>query len=143
MFIEHIAFDVPEPAAAAAWYCMHLGMMIARKVEGPAQAHFLADAAGRVVIEIYNNPKVTPPDYRRMDPLILHVAFAAGDVDGARKRLLAAGATPEGETTIAPNGDVLAMVRDPWGFPVQIVKRATPLLSPSPSVIPAPAALER
>jgi hypothetical protein len=31
--------------------------------------------------------------------------------------------------TVADNGDELAMLRDPWGFAIQLVKRHTPMLS--------------
>jgi uncharacterized glyoxalase superfamily protein PhnB len=62
-----------------------------------------------------------------MDPLVLHLAFAVEDVGGARARLLAAGASPVGEVAVTPEGDQMAMLRDPWGFPIQVVKRARPM----------------
>ena len=30
MRLEHIAFNVEDPAGLAAWYCEHLGMRVAR-----------------------------------------------------------------------------------------------------------------
>jgi glyoxylase I family protein len=125
--IEHAAWTVADPPALADWYCRHLGMSIVRKVDGPARTHFLADGTGRVLLEVYNNPKVSVPDYRRMDPLVLHLAFAVEDVDRDRARLLAAGAAAEGEVAITPAGDRMAMLRDPWSFPIQLVKRASPM----------------
>jgi len=127
MDIEHIGYMVREPAAAARWYVGNLGMRIVRTGGPPAEAHFLADGSGRVMIEIYNNPAAGVPDYAAMDPLVLHLAFESGDVEGDCRRLRRAGATPEGEITRAPNGDVIAIVRDPWGFPVQLAKRGTPM----------------
>jgi hypothetical protein len=41
---------------------------------------------------------------------------------------LAAGATAEGEVTTTDAGDHLAMLRDPWGFPVQLVYRRDPMI---------------
>lgn len=126
--IEHAAWQHPDPVAAAAWYGRHLGFTIARKLDQAPHTHFLADAAGRVVIEIYHNPKAPMPDYRALDPLVLHLAFTVADPVAARDQLLAAGATLADDLVTLPNGDRLIMLRDPWGFALQLVNRATPLL---------------
>jgi glyoxylase I family protein len=128
MKIEHVAFNITEPVAAARWYIDHLGMRPLRTFGPPTHTHFLADANGESMIEIYNNSKAAVPDYHKIDPLILHLAFAADDVRATRTRLLQAGATAEGDVTVADNGDELAMLRDPWGFAIQLVKRRTPML---------------
>jgi len=126
MKIEHVAYPVQDPVAVAAWYGEHLGMRTLRETGPPTFTHFLADAAG-TIIEFYNNPQVAVPDYGAMDPLLLHLAFAVADVAGTRQRLLAAGCTAVGEITFTANGDELAMLRDPWGFAIQLVKRAEPM----------------
>jgi glyoxylase I family protein len=128
MNIEHVAFNVAEPVAVARWYIDHLQMQVVRKSGPPTDAHFLADASGRSMIEVYHNPKAVVPDYRAMNPLVLHLAFSADDVRVTRTRLLQAGATAEGEMTVSGNGDELAMLRDPWGFPIQLVNRRVPML---------------
>ena len=127
MNIEHIAFNVADPVSMAEWYTGHLGMRVLRRVEGPAHTHFVADQAGRVVFELYHNAKAGVPDYARMDPMVLHVAFTAADVAETRRRLLAAGATPVGDVGTNEAGDQLAMFRDPWGLAIQFVKRAQPM----------------
>jgi glyoxylase I family protein len=127
MNIEHVAFNVADPVAVARWYIDHLQMQVMRTSGPPTHTHFLADANGRSMIEIYHNSKATVPDYRAMNPLVLHLAFAADDVRATRTRLLKAGAAAEGEMTVADNGDELAMLRDPWGFPIQLVKRHAPM----------------
>lgn len=129
--VEHAAWQHPEPVAAAAWYGQHLGFTIARKLDHPPHTHFLADASGRVVIEIYHNPKAPLPDYPALDPLVLHLAFTVANPVSARDQLLAAGATLADDLQTLPNGDRLIMLRDPWGFPLQLVSRTTSL-SPSP-----------
>ncbi len=128
MTIEHIAFNVSDPAGMAEWYTRHLEMRVARKVLGPTHTHFVADQAGRVVLELYRQTQISAPDYSAMDPMTLHVAFAVQDVAAERQRLLAAGARAVGEVVTTEGGDVLAMLRDPWGLCVQLVKRAQPLL---------------
>ncbi len=127
--VEHVACNVTDPVAMAAWYVEHLGMRVVRRIPTPPYIHFLADANGRAVIEIYSNPAADPvPDYAVMHPLRFHLAFAAPDPDAARAALVAAGATFVDEQTLA-DGSRLLMLRDPWGLPLQLCKRTTPLLA--------------
>jgi catechol 2,3-dioxygenase-like lactoylglutathione lyase family enzyme len=128
MNIEHVALNVSDPVGMADWYTRHLGMRIVRSVSEPPHTRFLADQSGRVVVEIYHQTKAAVPDYFALDPMVLHLAFSAADVHGVRERLLAAGARSAGEVTTTPAGDELAMLRDPWGVSIQLVKRAQPLL---------------
>ena len=128
MKIEHVAFHVSDPAAMAEWYAAQLGLTVKRKLDAPPFTHFLADAGGTVMIEIYRQPQLRVPDYRDTDPLQLHVAFVSGDIEADRRRLLAAGATQVGEPTETPDGDVLAMLRDPWGLAIQLAMRKTPMV---------------
>jgi catechol 2,3-dioxygenase-like lactoylglutathione lyase family enzyme len=127
MKIEHAAWPVEDPQAAADWYVEHLGMQVVRSGGPPSHVRFLADATGRVLLEIYNNPKVAVPDYRHTDPLVIHLAFAVDDVAAEHVRLLAAGASEVAAPDTLENGDELSMLRDPWGFPVQLMKRAEPM----------------
>jgi glyoxylase I family protein len=127
MNIEHIAINVADPVAVADWYVRHLGLRVVRKGEGPIFGHFLADSAGRVVLEIYHQ-NAPVPDYAALDPFVFHIAFITPDVERERTRLLAAGATSAGDINRAPNGDVLTFVRDPWGVTLQLARRGQPLL---------------
>ena len=127
MKIEHLGYQVPDPVKTAAWYCDHIGFTIVRSVDNEAKTRFLADCSGTVMIEIYNNPKAMVPDYRTMDPLVLHLAFTCSNVPGTVKKLTAAGATLLEEFT-TPQGDSLAMLRDPWGLAIQLCNRKTPLI---------------
>jgi catechol 2,3-dioxygenase-like lactoylglutathione lyase family enzyme len=126
MKIEHFALSVKDPVAVAAWYVKHLGMQVKREFKAPVPCYFLADSTGDVMIEIYNNPQCTPPDYRTVDPLLVHLAFSSPDVEAEVQRLLAAGATLAGERI--KGEDTIQMLRDPWGFPIQFVKRGRPML---------------
>jgi len=125
--VEHVACNVAEPVAMAAWYVEHLGMRIVRRLATAPHIHFLADASGRAVIEIYNNAADPIPDYWSMHPLRFHLAFAADDPDAARTALVAAGATFVEEQT-QPDGSRLVMLRDPWGLALQLCRRMTPLI---------------
>ena len=125
MRVEHIGLQVKDPEAMAKWYCEHLGMKV---VVQKGTCYFIADESGNGVLEIYYNPNSAVPDYASMEPVQLHIAFCSDDVAGDRERLLAAGATAEGEMSSGPTGNVLAMMRDPWGLPIQLAKRAQPVL---------------
>jgi len=128
MQVEHIAWQVKHPVAVAEWYTQHLGFQVARRGKGPTLAHFLADASGRVIIEVYHNPAAAIPEYPAQSPLILHLAFAVSDIAAVRDRLVKAGATLVEDLSTTHAGDELAMLRDPWGFPLQLVKRLEPML---------------
>lgn len=127
MKIEHFALQVEDPAAMATWYVEHLGCSIARVGGPPMFMHFLRDGAGTSMLEFYRNPRVAVPDYRSMDPMLVHVAFASADPAPDRDRLVAAGATIADDLVRTPAGDDLVMLRDPWGVALQLVKRAQPM----------------
>jgi catechol 2,3-dioxygenase-like lactoylglutathione lyase family enzyme len=126
--VEHVAWQVNDPPAVAKWYVDTLGFRVLRKMDAAPFTHFLVDAGGRVVMEIYHNPVASVPDYRSMNPLHLHLAFAVDQPEAARAKLLEAGATNHEDAIITPAGDKLIMLRDPFGFPIQLCKRAKPML---------------
>ena len=128
MKIEHTAYQVSDPVSVARWYVAHLGLTVKRSQAEPPFMHFLADDGDAVMLEFYNNPSVDVPNYHERHPMIFHLAFKTDDVTATRARLLAAGATPEGEITTTSGGDQLAMVRDPWGLAVQLLKRKDPMI---------------
>ena len=129
MRIEHVAWQVNDPGAVAAGYCEHLDFTIKRHVDNAAQAHFLADASGQVMIEIYHNTKAPVFDYQALDPLQLHLAFTCDDIPGTVQRLTEAGATLVEEIGDgSPDSDHIAMMRDPFGLAIQFCRRATPMV---------------
>jgi uncharacterized glyoxalase superfamily protein PhnB len=127
MVIEHVAFQHPEPSVAASWYSDHFGLRVVRADDGPSRTRFLTDSTGRTVIEIYDNREETMPDYFIQSPVLLHFAFKSDDVEADIKRFIGVGATVDVFPKTMPNGDVMAFMRDLWGVPFQLVKRAVPL----------------
>ena len=126
--LEHVAINVEDPVSMAKWYCRHLGMKVVRKGHPPVNMHFISDAGGNMMLEVYNNPPDAVPDYTSMNPLLLHIAFMVNDVKGIREKLITAGAAPVGDVSITSSGDEIAMLRDPWGVAIQFVKRTEPML---------------
>lgn len=128
MLLEHIAFNVPEPAAAATWYVAQFSMRVVRSQTVNPFGHFVVDDAGRSLLEFYNNPGDAVPDLRAVHPLRHHIAFVTDDIAATWARLIAAGAQAVDEIVTTPAGDRLVFLRDPWGLPLQLVQRAKPLL---------------
>ncbi len=126
--LEHVAINVENPVEMAKWYCENLAMKIVRKGPPPVNMHFISDAGGNMMLELYHNPPDAVPDYASMDPLTLHIAFMVDDVEGKSRKLIAAGATVASEITVTDSGDKLTILRDPWGVPIQFLKRAEPML---------------
>src|SRR3954469_232405 len=126
--VEHTAFQMQDPVAVAKWYTQHLGFRILRAMEASPFTHFMADAAGKVVLELYNNPVAPVPDYPKLNPLHLHLAFCTDQLEATRDTLIKAGATLYEDTITTPAGDKLMMLRDPWGFPIQLCKRVKPMM---------------
>jgi len=127
MRFEHVAYNVRDPKSVAAWYCEHLGMTIRKALENAPHTHFLADESGSAMLEIYHNPPDAVPDYSAQHPLQLHIAFVSESPEADMARLLAAGCTLFDDQKLE-DGSRLIMLRDPWGFALQLCRRATPLL---------------
>ena len=128
MRLEHIAFNVNDPAALAAWYVANLDMALVRSFDEPPFIHFLSDSASKSLIEVYSNPLGEVIDYAAQHAVAFHLAFAVDDMDATRERLVAAGARLDGDIDHRANGDKLAFLRDPWGYPIQLVQRVTPMI---------------
>jgi len=128
MKLEHVAINVPDSVAMAAWYVENLDMKVVISTNSAPFMHFLADKNEESMIEIYSNTSAPLPDYAAMLPSMLHFAFNVDDMEATRQRLIAAGATPEGEVSNTARGDQLAFLRDPWNIVIQLVKRSKPLL---------------
>lgn len=128
MKIEHFAINVENPLEMADWYVDHLGMKVVRQDKTEPYMTFLADDSGRVMIEIYKNPVDEVPDYRNMNPLIVHIAYVSENPTKDKDRLVKAGAKVESDDHL-DDGSHLVMLRDPWGVCIQLCKRGTPMLT--------------
>jgi catechol-2,3-dioxygenase len=126
--VEHIAWQVQDPVTIARWYVENLGFRVVRKVDAAPFTHFIGDASGRVIVEMYHNPAAPLPDYRSMNPLLLHLAFVVDSPEAVRDALVKAGASIAEDVVVTPAGDKLVMLRDPWGFAIQLCKRAKPMI---------------
>jgi glyoxylase I family protein len=127
MQFEHFGINVPDAKAMAQWYVQNCNMKIVKAIPEPSQTHFLADAKGRICIEIYTNPSAPIPDYVSQVPLVFHIAFAA-DPAVYKDKLIAAGAEVFEEINMN-DGSRIITFRDPWGVPFQLCKRTKPMIN--------------
>ena len=129
MKIEHIALNVPDPAAIADWYVANLGMQVVRQSGAPTYTTFLADSDGDTILELYRFDERAAARLRRAGSdgaalgLLLHERRRAGQSSSPRPaRQL------QGEPRATDGGDTLIFLRDPWGIALQLVERSRPLL---------------
>lgn len=117
MKLEHFAIDVPDAEAFKAWWCENLGMRVS---DNPG---FIMDDSGQAGLEIYRTGETpSAPDYKAMNSMTLHVAFASDDVKADVDRLVAAGATLE-QLKLDNPAFHMAILRDPWGVAIQLCRR--------------------
>jgi hypothetical protein len=102
-------------------------MKIVRAMPQPNQTHFLADENGKVMMEIYTNRTADIVNYPTQHPLVLHFAFAVSAPIELKDKLVEAGASVF-EDLHLDDGSNIIMMRDPWGVPFQLCKRAKPMV---------------
>ena len=127
MKIEHIGLSVSKPISMANWYVEHLGFIIRRQGGDDQKGLAFISAPGQeAMLELFDN-NVTPPlESYTLSPAAVHIAITSQDPEADMQRLIKAGAVYiEGDPKKA-TGDVLVLLRDPWGNTIQLAKRAEP-----------------
>jgi uncharacterized glyoxalase superfamily protein PhnB len=125
---EHFAVNISNPVEKAKWFADNLGMKIMRQGGAPAYGTFIADSKENMMLELYNNTNFPMLDFPNTSHMAIHVAFMVDDINVIKAKLISAGATLVEDITKTPAGDLVLMLRDPWGEPIQFVKRAVPML---------------
>lgn len=122
--IEHVGIIVSEPLAMAQWYCDVLGFTIRLKGETPGKTvAFVTDAPGTTMLELCESPGVESLSGRTNHQLQLHLALESDDPHADADALAAKGAEVIEKNEFPDGGGFMAMVRDPWGHCIQLVKR--------------------
>ncbi len=127
MVFEHFAVNIEKPVEMAEWYVKNCELVIMKKGDAPHFAHFLADKTGRVVIETYFNNEFPVTDFSTVNHMEFHFAFMVKNAEETKNNLMGAGAEFVEEIKPA-DGSHLVMLRDPFGMPLQLCQRATPLM---------------
>ena len=111
------------------WYQDHLGFKIVHcagnDVDGVS---FLTDDEGKTILELGRLPEGPPLDGQSLLPLQLHIAVECEDPNTEAERLLHAGAEFLGESPRNKYKGEKLLIRDPWGFTIQLVNRKDKLI---------------
>ena len=124
MLIEHIGISVERPREMAQWYVQNLGCRLLL-TEGDArhEAAFLSDEEQSTVLELTHVPQLSPTSRVLTSTTQLHIAFLSDDPYRQAKKLEGAGAVLVEDHSGVHPGEVLLLLRDPWGNFIQLVKR--------------------
>jgi catechol 2,3-dioxygenase-like lactoylglutathione lyase family enzyme len=134
--IEHIGVCVSAPISMGKWYQDHLGLKIIRSAGDDLDGvSFLIDDAGTTVLELGRLPEGPPLDGRSLLPLQLHLAIECENPVSEAERLVEAGAKLLGESPRNAYPGERILMRDPWGYTIQLVNRRNKLLNNSSNVI--------
>ena len=128
MKIEHIGICVDEPISMGIWYRDNLGFEIIRADgDDTFGVSFLRDRKDGTVIEIAKIPESTALDIGKQVPLQFHIAIDCEDPQSEADRLLSAGAEWIGESLYNSYPGEKLLLRDPWGYTIQLLNRQTTL----------------
>ena len=106
------------------WYRDNLGFEIIRRAGDDKEGvSFVVDSAGQTVLELGRLPEGPPLDPHTLSPLQLHIAVACDDPTAEAKQLVAAGAELIGESPRNAYKGEKVLLRDPWGFVIQLINR--------------------
>ncbi len=125
---EHLAVNVSDARAKAQWYVDNLGMKIVRQGTAPTYGTFVTDSTEHMMLEIYQDTRYPVIEFSKVSHMSIHFASMVADVDVMKGRLLRANATLAADISKTLAGDEVVTLRDPWGFPIQFVKRSQLML---------------
>jgi catechol 2,3-dioxygenase-like lactoylglutathione lyase family enzyme len=110
------------------WYRDHLGFKILHSAGDDTEGvSFIIDGAGRTVLELGRLAEGSPLDPRSLSPLQFHIGVECEEPAAEAQRLVAAGAELIGESPRNAYTGEKVLVRDPWGFVIQLLNRQTKL----------------
>jgi hypothetical protein len=127
MRIEHVGICVDAPVSMGNWYRDNLDFSILWQAGDDIDGvSFISDNDG-TILELAKIPEGPPLDAYSLEPLQLHIAIECSDPTTEAERLISAGATLIGESPRNSYPGEKILVRDPWGYVIQLLNRATKL----------------
>jgi glyoxylase I family protein len=128
LYPEHFAINVVDSREISKWFAKNLGMIVLRDGKAPAYGMFIADAGKNMMFELYQNKDFPMVNFDSVSYQTFHVAFVVHDIQTVKDALVAAGAKVAEDMKKTLSGDDVLMLRNPWGLPIQFVKRVNPML---------------
>ena len=126
--MEHLEFNVLDTHKKAKWYEENLDMKVMREGGAPTFNMFISDPEHNMMMELNQNTDFPVLDFWKISHMATHFAFTVNDIQAVKKKLIAAGAKLVEDINKTPGGDLVIMMRDPWGLPIQFVHRIDPML---------------
>jgi glyoxylase I family protein len=126
---EHIAINLDDSPAKAKWYSLNLGMKYLREGKAPNYSMFIADINDNFTFELYQQKSYPVIKFDTVHPSSIHLAFMTDNIEALKDKLVKAGAKVFQDIMETPAKDRILMLRDPWGQPIQFVKRAKNMLN--------------
>ena len=128
MNIEHIGLCVAAPITMGNWYRDHLGFRILWCAGDDNEGvSFITDSADKTVLELGKLREGPPLDPLALLPLQLHLGIECDDPVAEAERLISVGAELIGESPRNSYQGEKILVRDPWGFVIQLLNRQNKL----------------
>jgi uncharacterized glyoxalase superfamily protein PhnB len=128
-YFEHLAFNLSDSRVKAKWFTENLGMIVKRDGKAPSYGMFISDAGENMMLELYQQKDYPVIGFDSISHMTIHLAFMTNDIEAVKEKLLSAGAKVVEDITKTAAGDFVLMMRDPFGMPVQFVKRANPMVN--------------
>ena len=124
MKIEHIGFCVKEPISIGHWYAENLGLRIIRELgDNSDGVVFLRDNSSGSIIEFGRIKDVEPFVPQYSNPIQIHIAFECDDPYKTALLLQTKGGILVGESQRAEAKNERYIVKDPWGYTIQLINR--------------------
>ncbi len=120
MFLEHVNLTVSDLDRSIAFYCDLLDLHVRWK--GPIEGDRLGAHVGddRHYLALFQATKAGKVPYDYLSPGLNHFGFVVDDLDDARRRIAALGATVHLEADYEPGRRIYFM--DPDGHEVELVE---------------------
>ncbi len=114
-----VRLNVSDPAAAAQWYCEHMGGTLARPASARSD-HSVAVRFGKTTLEFYPTPGKEPA-LGSVGSGIDHLGFGYSDLDREMRRFARTGV--EIVSGVEREGPIrYAFIRDRWGTLIELVE---------------------
>lgn len=131
--LEHIGITAERPVALGKWYRDNLGFEILfssdEERDSDESVAFIRDASGACVIEIFKLRNIAPVHKMLNNDIQLHFAFESDDPIQDAEYLESKGAKFIEKCKNSLPGDILVILKDPWGNTIQLAKRKIPFLN--------------
>lgn len=125
--LKYVAFNVPDPKAAAQWYLNTLGFLVTAK----GADTYVSDAGKNFRIKFFLDP-AQKNNYNDISFNACHIAIETDDIHKWENNILKAGGKYNTDSRLNAIGDAVIDMRDPNGLMIQLISRVRPYYKRTP-----------